>query len=294
MAEANVIATIPRKNFFLKIANISKLETIWSPEEMVHGIPWKIKVTKTTSEEEQRLGVYLCCAITDKSPDWSHVAAATFKLQPLSGNKSGITRGIEPYVFDSSGIGYGNASFIKWSELLNAENNYVKDDTLTLDITIEAANPKNPSKLLFATIEKSCVESCSSKYRLNVTNIDNLMAVKSSQFKVRNLPWLFMVYKDLSHLRVSLHCRSPSTEISCKLEVLLKLISSKKDVKPIEPAPQTAVLKNYGVLTVGKIISWDELVKPENGFVNDNSIVMEVEVRASKSEVPLLTTNRNN
>lgn len=32
------------------------------------------------------------------------------------------------------------------------------------------------------------------------------------------------------------------------------------------------------------IISWTELLKPENGFVNNNSIILEVEIKADKPE----------
>lgn len=57
MAEATM--TIPQISFPLKIANISKLTEVWSPEVMVHGVPWQINVKKATIEGKQQLSVYL-------------------------------------------------------------------------------------------------------------------------------------------------------------------------------------------------------------------------------------------
>lgn len=164
MAETNAI--IPQISFPFKIANISKLKKVWSPEVMVYGIPWKIKVGKIPFDGEQWLSIDLYCGISDKSSDWSHVAFATFKLMPISGNVGGIERYLKPYVFDCTEPGFGFPSFIKWIELINNKNNYVKDDTLTLDIKIEVAEPniENSSKTLFKTNEKCCNEGCLAKY----------------------------------------------------------------------------------------------------------------------------------
>lgn len=284
MAEANVITLIPQINFPLKIVNLSKLIGTCSPEVMVYGIPWKVKVRKDTFGGEQCLSVYLNCAITNKSPEWTHVAGATFKLQPLSGKEPVIESLMEPYVFDCLDPSFGFPSFIKWNELLDAENNYVKDDTVTLLTSIDVADPKaaNPSKLLFQAMGKCCDGSCSNKYQLSVINIENLMAVKSQRFTMRNSSWFFRVYKDLSQLGIALHNRSILTEMSCKVEISLKVVSTKNAAEPVEPAANSAVIKRYGILSVTEIISWDDLLKPENGFVNDNSIVIEVEIKACK------------
>lgn len=152
MANASVMTSVPEISYDFKIVNISKFESAWSPEFMVRGVPWNVKALKVTRQEEQWLSVYLYCAIKDKSPNWSHVASATFKLVPVkvSGNKNGIEFQTDPCVFDFYGFGIGTSTFIKWKELINVQNNYVKDDTFTLDIKIVVADPndKNPSTVV--------------------------------------------------------------------------------------------------------------------------------------------------
>ena len=63
----------------------------------------------------------------------------------------------------------------------------------------------------------------------------------------------------------------------------ITLISSKGNEKSIEEIDD----ENFEIssdLSVAEVVSWDELLKPESGFVDDvnnNSIVMEVEIKIS-------------
>ncbi|XP_055297305.1 uncharacterized protein LOC129565945 isoform X1 [Sitodiplosis mosellana] len=278
MTEANAISTVSENNFRLKISEVSKLSAVWSPEVKVYDVPWKAKIAK----KAECLAVFLFCSKEDNTPNWSHVGFATFKLLPYSGDENGIEYRCDPYVFDASGLGFGNFTFIKWNDLFSPEKNYVKDDTINIDVKIESCpNEGSSSKLLFENTEKCCENHCT--FRLTVTNVKTLMAVQSPKFKMRNLSWTLTVHKDSSHLGVRLQHRSDSIAISCESRMAVKLISSKNEVKPIEPVAQTNNFVYLGCSTQ-RIISWDELLKPENGFFNDNSIVIEVEIKASNPE----------
>lgn len=129
MADANT--SIPYINFPFIVANISKLKKLWSSAITFHDVPWKIYVEKVACGEQNWLTIFLLCAIEDDSRDWSHSAFATFKLVPFSANKNAVEYRTAPYVFDSSDDGFGSPSFIKWDELFKAENNYVKNDTIS-------------------------------------------------------------------------------------------------------------------------------------------------------------------
>lgn len=66
-----------------------------------------------------------------------------------------------------------------------------------------------------------------------------------------------------------------------KITTTIKLISSKEGVQPIEKSysKQYQYLENF---TASQNISWDEMIKRENGYVNDNSIRLEVEIDVEK------------
>lgn len=63
----------------------------------------------------------------------------------------------------------------------------------------------------------------------------------------------------------------------------MKLVSSIEDVKSIEKVDEKCFKSSEKLLTM-HLVSWDELLKPENGFINDNSIVIEVVMQADKPQ----------
>lgn len=287
MATANVITLIPQINFPFKIVNISKLKEALSSEVMVNDIPWKIEVKKS----KLWLSVYLHCA-KENSTNWSHLASATFKLVPLSGNKGGIEHNTNPYVFDDRDDGFGVSTFITWDQLLKPANHYVKDDILTLDITIVVVDPnyKNPSKVILETIEESCVESCFSKYKMTVDNISKLMAAESPKFRVRSSSWRFVVSKGDSGFCIILHNKSTSLNFSCDVRMSVKHISSKKYLN--RTISMAKLFKKGATLQIHSI-TFEDLMKPENGYVNNNSIVVEIEIRTGVCVQGAISSNQN-
>lgn len=285
MAEANF--SISEITFPFRIENASKLKSLWSPEIVVQNVPLKINPTKLTFGSRDWLGINLYCAIEDESPDWSHAVSTTIKLVSLNGNNIIENFQTCSFVFDCSYPKFVSAVF-EWEDLFKPENNYVKDDTIKMKIHIVVADPKekNPSKMLFETIKKSCAEGCSNKYRLTITNIDKFMAVKTPRFIVRNLPFVLMINRRITKLSAELFNSTSTADNSCKLQMSLKLISSKGDMKSIEVFCREVLFKKGTLPYMEPIVSWDELIKPENGFVNDNAIVIEVDIK-SEGGIPI-------
>ncbi|XP_031628616.1 E3 ubiquitin-protein ligase BRE1-like [Contarinia nasturtii] len=277
MAEVNVSVSVPKVNFNFKIANISKLKQIFSPEFLVQGVPWNVKVVKNASAAVDRLGIYLYCQKKEILENWSHAAFASFKLLSSKDEVNPVERTIEAYAFDNSGLGYGFPNFIKWNDLLNVEKGYVKDDAITLEIEIVAeTSDENKSRLTFENIEKSCDENCLVLYRLTIANVKNLMAVASTKFNLRKLSCHLQVYKSQSSdLKIRLSSNSDADEISYKSKILFTLVSS-KDGKAIEKVENRCLTSSWLLIN---LVSWDELLKPENGFVNDNSIIIEMKIK---------------
>ncbi|XP_055296499.1 uncharacterized protein LOC129565538 [Sitodiplosis mosellana] len=286
MSETKVIAKTPKINFSLNISNISKLNEIWSPEYLVQGIPWKVKVCKRVNEQKESLGVYLYCAEKEKPENWSHVAFGTFKLLPFNNKINPVEYNLDPHVFDNSGRGIGTMSLIDWQNLLDVGKYYVKNDNINLDIKIGAADPDEDakSKFTFEHIESGCGEGCVTSFRLSVTNIEHLIAVRSPTFNMRKLRWDFSVYKSRSSmLSVCLKSKDINEKISFKSKASVKLISSEGDEKTVE-VNRVRSYKNSSELFQFEVGSWDELFKPENGFVKNNSIIMEVLIIMTKPE----------
>ncbi|KAG4070371.1 hypothetical protein HA402_006513 [Bradysia odoriphaga] len=250
----------------------------------VQGIPWKVRVCKKTTDEIKSLGVYLYCAKNDNTPNWTHTAFATFKLLSFNANVQAAEYFLAPYIFDHQGVGRGVVSLIKWDNLMDVGKGYVKDDAIVLNVEIEAADPNemNQSHMHCANVDKCCDELCWSTHRLTIGNISNLMAVRSQQFEIRNLPFRFIVLKDgMKNLGFDLHSDWNSSA-SCKIQMTVKLISSRAD-KKIEQVRNRTIL-SFGVLGISNIISWKELMMPQNGFIQNDVIFIEVDIKASRPD----------
>lgn len=279
MAKINLVSN----PFPVLISDVSKLNVIESPEVFTHGIPWKIKIYKKDYGGTYYLACYLYCANKNPSEDWSYSASCSFKLLPFDDNRNMIERTIEPYVFDRSGIGFGCLTFIEWNRLLNIENGYIEEDSIKMEFKIEAENPKkvDRSKMIFECVNRSCDGGCLANFRLTVTNVENLLAVNSPNFNLRGIPFNLTVYKDqTSKLGTRLFRSDGSEQISFKIKMTAKILSTKKDEFSIAKT-QSQEMKKLSIFE-RDLISWEELMNPEKGYVNENSIVIEVKIESGK------------
>lgn len=285
MVEINVVS-VSQTSFRLKIPNISHLNEVYSPIQVVQDIPWKVKVYKSVRGSIQTLGVYLYCAKTDTSPIWSTAASAKFKLLSFEGSNF-IEGTTEPYAFNFTESSVGFPSFVGWTELINPANHFIRDDYIQLDVDIEAADPHetNQSILMLGDIHRSCASDCLVKFEISIFNVSNLMAVRSAQFVLRGLLWDFSVYKDHSgQLGVRLGSRMTSDHISCNVRMTTKLIATDKHVLPVEKV-ETKVVRRLQFLQTDQLIAWNEMLDVGNRFVENDSIRLLIEVISDTPEL---------
>lgn len=287
MAGRNSAPSISKMKFHYDIPNISALDEdgVFSPEVRVHDIPWKVHVCNQTAEEKEMLTIILVCGEQSKPRNWSCIAHGKFKLLSFNGDQNAVAFQLTPSIFQGEQWAY-SCNLIEWCDLFDASNNYVKDDAIVLEITIEVANPNdvNETELVLENIDKCCDMTGSATFRLTVNNIENLLVVRSSNIGLRNSDWIFDVCKYSGHLLVCLYNIHQSKKISCKVQLLVKVLSSKLSVKPIEQICNAKLKKSGACIETERLISWDELLKSKNGFVNNGSIVIEVKVNAGKPE----------
>lgn len=251
-------------SFRMTIPTISQLNDVWSPEFLVQGSPWKFYIKKTLCDDAKYvLGIYVYCVKEDKLANWSYAAAASFKILTFDGSRTEIEQQISPFVFDQMEAGVGTNPAIPWDDLFNAEKKYVKDDTVSLELKIDVKNPveETKSELVFDRLSDT-------KFRLMVTNINNLMATRSPPFMLHKKPFNFVVYKSHKpYLGLYLYQRGTNNDLPIKLTMSAKLIST-KDFICTEKIHTNTI--RQGTLFLEDIISWDELFNSQNGFVSDN------------------------
>lgn len=141
-------------------------------------------------------------------------------------------------------------------------------------------NEDAKSNLICANIEKCCAEGCLVKYRLTVTNIEQLIAVRTPKIVFRNITWRLTVCETHSgYLAVYIQSFAEDT-VSCNITMTVKLVSSKNADKSIEKITNQE-MRQLEIASVN-IVSHTELVKPDNGFVENGSINIEIEIKAKE------------
>lgn len=176
-----------------------------------------------------------------------------------------VERKTSPNVFDKTSKSVGTSSFIEWDDLIDARKGYVKNDAMDLDIIIEVANPYEPTKsaLICENNHKSCKDDCVAKFDLTITNVSSLMAVRSPNSAMQKKTWNINVYKHEGHLAV----RLDMITFELHNQMMLVKLTTKGDAKSIVQARR--ICTKY-------FTTWDELLKPENGSISNNSIKLEV------------------
>lgn len=280
MAEKESVVHVPRITFCMKIPKISQLTTAFSPTFLVQGIPWKVSVDKSVETPKELLAVYLHCEHeTDESTDWSYAASMSVIILSWDKNTPDLDKECSSYVYDSNEGGYGTGSLIEWDELFLKENNYVRNDTINLEIKIEVADPldEKKSQMKIEKVDQSCKMGCVTTLAFTVANFQNLIAVRSSKFTVHKLDSYLIVYKnDLNQLGVSIHL--DSDEMKCKAKLRIKVISSKIEAKTITRSIKDEDDEDFNCFDTN-VASLQDLEKPENGFINNDCLSMEVEIR---------------
>ncbi|KAI5640741.1 BTB/POZ domain-containing protein [Phthorimaea operculella] len=113
--------------------NVDKL----SPPCYVRRLPWKIWARKKSISDEYYLGVFLKCdadCTYSMSKDWS--CEVKFVIRLVTSHRSETapkSSGELKHRFCSESDDWGMPKFIKWNELIDPTNNYIKDDSITLE-----------------------------------------------------------------------------------------------------------------------------------------------------------------
>ncbi|ENN76456.1 hypothetical protein YQE_06910, partial [Dendroctonus ponderosae] len=136
--------------FRFTVPNFSKLkESTLSPPTFVRNLPWKIMVMPRSSHSQDRtsqrsLGFFLQCNGESESSSWSCYAIAELRLISVKPEVPTFSRKIQ-HLFYSKENDWGFSHFMTWSDVLDPEKGYIKDDAITLEVHVVADAPHGVS-----------------------------------------------------------------------------------------------------------------------------------------------------
>lgn len=134
------------------VHNISKLkDTNLSVPHMARNLPWRIMAMPRTNmtvgdkhNQSKNLGFFLQCNGESDSVSWSCNASAELRILNHKTNGKPLSRKIH-HLFFSKENDWGFSNFISMAELTDSEKGYVKDDSITLEVSVKADAPHGVS-----------------------------------------------------------------------------------------------------------------------------------------------------
>lgn len=249
-----------------RLFDLRRFKSVCSPKIFIQNVPWVLEAKECVKTSQHTLRIHLKCEKEDSNTDWSYVASAKIALLPLDDRVKAVKCYIKPNVYhNKTSIGVGN--FIDWDQFY-WQNKFVKNenDKINLKVEIEMMTipDSNQSALILKNSCNICNEHCCAKIELTIEKVDNLVAVELPLSEILKLPVILTVYKHNGYLDVKTNIYAGS---SWHKLMLTKVISNIKESKSVEQVQ---------FWHTKKLISWDELLNPDNGFVNKRSAVIEI------------------
>ncbi|XP_026317622.1 ubiquitin carboxyl-terminal hydrolase 7-like isoform X2 [Hyposmocoma kahamanoa] len=136
--------------FRFTVQNISQLkEQVLSPPCYVRCLPWKILVlirhTTTPDRQQQKaLGVFIQCNGDCDAPGWSCYGLGELKLISHKADGEHLIRKLH-HMYHGKEDDWGFAHFISFKDLMDPDNGFVKDDSITIEVHILAEAPHGVS-----------------------------------------------------------------------------------------------------------------------------------------------------
>ena len=129
--------------FQLTIDNFSKFsETILSEANYVRGLPWKIMaMPRSANDKDKSLGFFLQCNAECDS-NWNCSATADLRMLSFKKDVPPVSRKIK-HIFYNKENDWGFSTFQSFSDILDPEKGYIQNDTVILEVHVQAEAPHN-------------------------------------------------------------------------------------------------------------------------------------------------------
>lgn len=291
--------------FSITLSDVTLIENEFTSREVyIRGLPWNITLTKKPPEPEDdgqpQLAIYLYVLNNDQSNDWAIFATATIKIITSKIGEKPFEGIIEPFVFSSQCTGWGEHSFISWNKFIDPANGYINNGTCKLEVKIETGPLQDVQKddwMKFERIESCCGCTSIGRFRLTVKNFSEFADVCSPQFELpAGIPWSILILKSdkrvknndtvsiVPSLRIQLYNRlddddDEGANRSCRANMHCKLVSFDPNVNPILAKIENMEFKSPYVCKFVDILAWDELNNIEKKFIQNNSFIIEIEIK---------------
>lgn len=253
--------------FIITLDDLKNFDSFKSNIFHVCGNPWMIAVHKIG----ETLWLSLISKIEDEPENWTIVTSGSAILIPSNDLIEPIKRHFSPGVF-YHGNRLQKALVYPWA-LMDPEHGFVTNDTCQLKIKVKSTPllvPLQHDWLKIESIQNCYDNNLDKKFRMTVKLYDDFIGICSPELAVNNSK-----------------CRISITKISIKKMIRIELREIMESDFQLEQRTMTCSLisfnpqkkllqKPINTRAPLDLITWDELIKPLNHYIQNNSIVLEI------------------
>lgn len=287
MANKNIDGII----YKFTVENIANLNRFQSEIVYIRGHPWWFVVQKLPYQamvEIPCLNLFICTEFEDEVPDKAINTYAAVELLTSS-------IGCETHqvyfqnTYTSHHPSWGRTNFIRWDDLMKPENGFIVDGACTFQIVFHTSpmhDINDGSFMELKTIQKCCDESREGKFRLIVKKFNEFPGVCSPKLVLHNIPWQISVARfngpKGNFLRLKLYAASKLRDWNCDINMNCKLISFDKNVQSVQQQMDCHFIPTASESL--DLIEWSKLIDVKNRFIENGTIIIEVDLEVSKVE----------
>lgn len=192
----------------------------------VSGNPWCVQLCKKSTNGQDWLGVYLHCGSLFRSRI-EQLILATCEIQLI---KPSLQKSIRSCPFSADNFSSGIENFILWDELIN---HCAHEDSCEFRIRVKATPlliARQNKWLLFEEIAFGGYVNAPKKFRMTVTEIQNVVGVSSPNIVFNGSSWRIVLEHNEDVILVKL---INTTKNTCRVSTDIKLMPFNQNVQPL-------------------------------------------------------------
>lgn len=178
--------------------------------------------------------------------------------------------------------------------MFDEQKGYVKNDEIHLEIDVKAENPKAKTKLICEYIGNYYDHGFKTLLNLRVLDFHQLMLATRTEIELENISWWITVLRThFGYIGIKLAPKNQQKSFQLQAQMNCKIKSKNGTARSIDQT-SNAVLNTSSYMYVKNIAYFDDLVKPEYGYIENGSITFEIGLRLNKRNEATTTTNDTN
>lgn len=254
---------------------------------VIDEVPWKIRLRRITTPTGKKCGdgglvdVCLICNYKEDHEDskWFIEAAAIVRLLTYGKNKMYIQQNIPTMQFDNVNVSSDPRNLILWNDLVDEDNHCIGKNKI---VRFEAMIITTPVRQLDDII----VEIHSVGFGMVLKDVESLEFIRTPKVILRDSEWFLKFEKMDEWLAVTLFKAFDSEHFgwSYQVNLTVKLLSQFRGTENVHFKLNQRFTTTSNGVGWSKFISWERLMDPKNGYVENRNAWFNIVIDVSPKE----------